>query len=302
MPQWDFLDFLADKARAYPGFHLVMNAEVTDLQEDGGRIVGVRVRTSEEERAIRSRLVIGADGRHSVVRERAGLEVIGQAPPMDVLWFQLSRRQEEALPFFRPGRGTALIIIDRGTYWQIANVIPTGRYQASKQAGIEDLGSTVADLVPELADRVSELVTWEDVGFLQVSVDRLRQWYRPGLICIGDAAHAMSPAGGVGINLAIQDAVATANILGPILRRGDLPANEDLARVQRRRQLPTRLIQAIQLRAVGGLYPRTVDDDRSRRLPFAFRLFRAIPPLSHLTGRAIGLGFRPEHVAQPETR
>lgn len=296
MPQWDFLDFLANKARAYPGFRLLMNCEVTGLIEDAGHVVGVRARIPDGQLEVHARLLLGADGRRSMVRRIANMEVISNAPPMDVLWFRLSRRPGEELPFFRPGRGHVLICINRGEYWQLAYVIPHGQFDAVKAAGLEKLRANIAELFPQLADRVNELDMWKDVRFLSVSVDRLRRWFRPGLLCIGDAAHAMSPAGGVGINLAVQDAVATANILGPSLRRGHSPAVEDLRRVQRRRQFPTRVTQAVQVRALGGLYPKDLHDDRSLRLPFAFRLFRRAPFLRHVTGRFIGNGIRPEHI------
>ena len=296
MPQWDFLDFLAEKAKAHTGFRLMMNAEATDLLWDGDRVVGVRAETPEGGLDVRAQLVIGADGRHSMVRRGAALDVAKHTPPMDVLWFRLSRRPDEELPFFRPGRGHVLVCINRGEYWQFAYVIPSRQFDAVKAAGLESLRSSVADLFGPLADRVAELQTWDDIRLLSVSVDRVRRWHRPGLLCIGDAAHAMSPAGGVGINLAVQDAVATANILGPSLR-GDGAAQ--LGRVQRRREFPTRVTQLIQVRTLRGLYPKDLHDDRSQRMPFAFRLFRRVPALRFVTGRFIGLGVRPEHLAAP---
>jgi 2-polyprenyl-6-methoxyphenol hydroxylase-like FAD-dependent oxidoreductase len=296
LPQWDFLDFLANKAHTYRTFRLMMNADVTELLEDGDRVVGVRASTPEGQLEVRARLVLGADGRHSIVRHSAKMEVVRNSPPMDVLWFRLSRQPGEELVFFRPGRGHVLICINRGEYWQLAYVIPNGQFDAVKAAGLDALRSNIAKLFPQLAERTKELVTWDDVLFLRVGVDRLRHWSRPGLLCIGDAAHAMSPAGGVGINLAVQDAVATANILGPSLRRGESPPLDELRRVQRRRQFPARVTQAVQVRALGGLYPKDLHDDRSLRLPFAFRLFRRVPALRYLTGRFIGIGIRPEHV------
>lgn len=294
MPQWDFLDFLADKAKAYEGFRLMMDAEATDLLWEGDRVVGVHAETPEGELDVRAQLVIGADGRRSLVRRGASLDVARQNPPMDVLWFRLSRRPDEELPFFRPGRGHVLISINRGDYWQFAYVIPNGQFDAVKAAGLESLRLNVASLFGQIADRVEELQTWDDVGLLSVTVDRLRRWHRPGVLCIGDAAHAMSPAVGVGINLAVQDAVAMSSILGPSLRRG---AELELGRVQRRREFPTRFTQLIQLRALRGLYPKDLHDDHSQRMPLAFRLFRRIPPLRFVTGRFIGLGVRPEHLA-----
>jgi 2-polyprenyl-6-methoxyphenol hydroxylase-like FAD-dependent oxidoreductase len=298
MPQWDFLDFLADKAKAHTGFRLMMNSEATDLLWDGGRVVGVRARTPEGGLDVRAQLVIGADGRHSMVRRAAALDVAKHTSPMDVLWFRLSRRPDEELPFFRPGRGHVLICINRGEYWQFAYVIPSQQFDAVKAAGLESLRSSIAELFGQLADRVAELQTWDDVRLLSVSVDRVRRWHRPGVLCIGDAAHAMSPAGGVGINLAVQDAVAMANILGPSLRRGGAA---QLGRVQRRREFPTRVTQLVQVRALRGLYPKDLHDDRTQRMPLAFRLFRRVPALRFVTGRFIGLGVRPEHLATSAT-
>lgn len=296
MPQWDFLDFLADKARAHDCFRLMMNVEAVDLVYDAGCVVGVQARTPDGPMQVRAQLVLGADGRHSIVRRAAALQVVDKSPPMDVLWFRVTRRPDEELPFFRPGRGYVVVCINRGDYWQFAYVIPSRQFDAVQAAGLEALRSNVAESFRELADRVGELQTWQDVRLLSVSVDRLRRWYGPGVLCIGDAAHAMSPAGGVGINLAVQDAVATANILGPVLGRGETPTAAELARVQRRREFPTRVTQLIQVRAFRGLYPKDLHDDRSRRLPLAFRFFQRLPALRHLTGRFIGLGIRPEHV------
>jgi 2-polyprenyl-6-methoxyphenol hydroxylase-like FAD-dependent oxidoreductase len=295
MPQWDFLDFLVDKAGQYPGFRLMRRTEVTDVVEDSGRVAGVRAQTPDGPVEIRAQLVVGADGRHSTVREQTGLEAISSSPPMDVLWFRVSRQPDESMPFFKSARGSVLICIDRGQYWQIAYVIPSGTSSSVRAADFDDFRAGVAAKFPEIADRLGELEGWDDVPLLNVRVDRLRQWYRPGLLCIGDAAHAMSPAGGVGINLAIQDAVATANIVGPTLGAGG-PTMRDLRRVQRRRELPTRITQAVQTRALKGLYPKNIGDDPSEHTPFAFRLFRMIPPLRYLTGYFIGIGVRAEHI------
>jgi 2-polyprenyl-6-methoxyphenol hydroxylase-like FAD-dependent oxidoreductase len=296
MPQWDFLDFLADRAKAYPNFRLMLNAEVTDLAMDSDRVKGVRADTPEGPVTILANLVLGADGRHSIVRSSAHMSVVANSAPMDVLWFRLSRRPHEALPFFQLGAGRVLVCIDRGEYWQMAYVIPSGQFDAVKAAGLDTLRSHVVELYPKLDDRVTDLHTWDDVRFLQVRVDHVRRWYAPGLLCIGDAAHAMSPAGGVGINLAVQDAVAAANILGPALLRGESPPIRELRRVQRRRKFPTRITQAVQVRALRGLYPKNLRDDPSRRTPLAFRLFRFVAPMRYLVGRFIGLGVRPEHI------
>jgi 2-polyprenyl-6-methoxyphenol hydroxylase-like FAD-dependent oxidoreductase/carbon monoxide dehydrogenase subunit G len=295
MPQWDFLDFLADKAGQFPGFRLLLEAEVTDLIEESGRVAGVRAQTPDGAVEVRADLVVGADGRHSVVRKRAGLEAIPSSPPMDVLWFRLSRRPDETLPFFQTARGSVLICIDRDEYWQAAYVIPSGAFSSVHAKGLDAFRASIASILPGLADRVGEIGEWDDVRPLSVRVDRLRRWYRPGLLCIGDAAHAMSPAGGVGINLAIQDAVATANIVGPAFGPGR-PTARDLQRVQRRRELPARVTQAVQVRALRGLYPKNLHDNPSEHPPLAFRLFRRLPPLRYLTGYFIGIGIRPEHI------
>jgi 2-polyprenyl-6-methoxyphenol hydroxylase-like FAD-dependent oxidoreductase len=304
LPQWDFLNFLADKARRYPSFRLLLGATVTDLIEDDGRIVGVRATTTDGPLEVRARLVLAADGRHSTVREQAGLEVIAHSPPMDVLWFRISRRSEERVPFFRKERNRVLIAIDRGEYWQLAYVIPHQGFESVQEEGLPAFRAAVAQMAPSLADRVEELTDWDRVKLLSVRVDRLRRWYRPGVLCIGDAAHAMSPAGGVGINLAIQDAVAAANILGPAFRSGG-PNDRDLRRVQRRRELPTRVVQAFQVKVLRDLYPsesnqQLGETDRTTKKaeeePLALRLARKVPALRHLAGRFIGVGIRPEHI------
>lgn len=294
MPQWDFLDFLAGKAENIAGFRLLRSTTVTELVERDSRVAGVRAVGPDGVIELDADLVVGADGRHSTVRSQAGLTPVAKSAPMDVLWFQLPRRPDDALPFFQGGHG-ALISIDRNTYWQLAYAIPHDAYEQLRSAGIEELHRRIVALAPPLADRIAALATWADVHQLTVRVDRLTRWYRPGLLCIGDAAHAMSPAGGVGINLAIQDAVATANLLGPALRRGR-PDERDLARVQRRRLLPTRITQAFQTAVLRDLYPKDLDDDTAQHTPPIFSAFRALPPLRHLMGRFIGLGVRPEHI------
>ncbi|WP_067824841.1 FAD-dependent oxidoreductase [Actinomadura kijaniata] len=301
MPQWDVLDFLAGKAAAHPSFRLLRRARVTELRTERGRVTGVLADTEDGPVEVRADLVIGADGRHSTVRAAAGLAPVGSSPPMDVLWFRLPRRPEDQVPFFQGGQG-ALISIDRGDYWQIAYAIPTDAFGELKAAGLPAFGERVARLAPALADRVDQLDDWEAVHRLSVRVDRLPRWHRPGLLCIGDAAHAMSPAGGVGINLAVQDAVAAANLLGPVLARGDSPSRADLARVQARRERAARITQAFQLGILRDLYPRDLDDDTTRHVPPIFTAFRALPPLRHLMGRFIGMGVRPEHIASPPAR
>jgi len=224
MPQWDFLNFLVEQGRRYPGFHLETKAEATDLIEENGIVVGVRVTTPQGQSEVRANLVVGADGRHSVIRARAGLPVVNLGAPMDVMWMRLSRRPSDAgQTFGYVDRGRLMVLLNREDYWQAAFVIPKGTADEIRQRGLSAFREEIAKLVPFLRDRVEELRDWKDISLLTVAVDRLTQWSRPGLLCIGDAAHAMSPIGGVGINLAIQDAVAAANILGPVLVQGTPP-------------------------------------------------------------------------------
>jgi 2-polyprenyl-6-methoxyphenol hydroxylase-like FAD-dependent oxidoreductase len=295
MPQWDFLEFLRRKAAELPTFRLLRRAEATELLIEHGRVAGVRATTPDGELEVRAPLTIAADGRHSVLRAQSGLPVRAGSPPMDVLWFRLPRRADDRVDFFRGGRGGALVSIDRGDYWQIAYTVPTNTYQVLRTAGLAELRHRVGLLAPAFRDRLDVLDSWDDVHQLAVRVDRLTTWHRPGLLCIGDAAHAMSPAGGVGINLAIQDAVATANLLGRKLADGNV-TDGDLSRLQRRRSLPTRITQAFQLTILRDLYPKSLHDDTSTHVPMVFRAFQSIPALRRLIGRFIGLGVRPEHI------
>jgi 2-polyprenyl-6-methoxyphenol hydroxylase-like FAD-dependent oxidoreductase len=296
MPQWDFLDFLVDHAREYPQFHLRMRAEATDLIEAEGQVRGVRASTPEGSLEIQADLVIAADGRRSVVRGRAGLEVMDIGAPMDVLWMRLSRLPDD--PDQLQGRivaGQMLVMIDRGDYWQCAFVIPKGSFAAIRQEGLEAFRAKLTGLAPFLDGRVEELRGWDDIKLLTVTVDRLRRWFRPGLLCIGDAAHAMSPIGGIGINLAIQDAVAAANILGPALRNG--PAGPDLlAAVQRRREPPTRLTQRLQVLIQNRLISRVLNSRGSVSPPWLLRVLARLPLFRRLPARIVGMGFRPEHL------
>lgn len=296
MPQWDVLDFLARKAGELPGFRLYQKAEGISVIREGDRVRGVRADTPDGPLEIRSDLVLAADGRHSTMRRAVGLPVSASAAPMDVLWFRLAREPGETMSFLHTGRGFVLITIDRGSYWQIAYVIPQGQYDAVREEGLDRLRADVASVHPPFGDRVRrEIRDWDDVKLLGVRVDRLRTWYRPGLLCIGDAAHAMSPAGGVGINLAVQDAVAAARMLGPVLRAGRVPSPQELARVQRRRELPVRAVQTAQVHMLADLYPK---DRRSTvERPLAARLVRRFPFLTRWTARFIGVGLRPEHIA-----
>lgn len=300
MPQWDFLDFLARAGARYPGFRLLMRTEATALVVDGSRVTGVRARGPEGERAIRADLVLCADGRHSAMRAEAGLHPVVFGAPMDVLWFSLSRRpDEDAVTAGHFGRGRILVTLDRGTHWQCAYVVPKGGDAAIRAGGLPAFRAAIGELVPFLADRTGEIVSWDAVKVLTVAVDRLERWYRPGLLCIGDAAHAMSPLGGVGINLAIQDAVAAANLLAGPLRAGTLTAF-DLARVQGRRTRPVRLTQGLQRLIQDRVIARVLDASGALTPPLALRLLDAVPALQRLPARIVGLGFRPEHVAVPE--
>ncbi len=302
MPQWDFLNFIAEKAGKYPQFHLKMEAEVTDLVEEGGRVTGVRAQTPQGELQVRADLTVGADGRHSVVRERAGLQVLNLGAPMDVLWMRVSRRPTDpGATFGRIDTGRILALLNREDYWQLAYVIPKGSADELRRQDPEVLRADLARLAPFLADRVSELRDWNDVKLLTVAVDRLSKWSRPGLLCIGDAAHAMSPIGGVGINLAIQDAVATANILGKKLQQG--PVGEDaLDEVQQHRTFPTRATQRLQLLVQNNVITRVLGSTKPLSVPWQVRLLGRSPWLRRIPARLIGLGFRPEHVETPEVR
>jgi 2-polyprenyl-6-methoxyphenol hydroxylase-like FAD-dependent oxidoreductase len=301
MPQWDFLNFIMDQGKRYPSFQVRMQAEVTDLIEENNRVVGAIVKTSDGTAEIRAPLTVGADGRHSVVRERAGLQVIDRGAPMDVLWMRLSRRPgDPGQTFGHVEPGKMFILIDREEYWQCAFVIPKGAADEIKQKGIESFRESIAALEPFLRDRVSELRDWNGVSLLTVKVDRLKQWWRPGLLCIGDAAHAMSPVGGVGINLAIQDAVAAANILAAKLGAGSA-TDADLAAVQRRREFPTRATQKLQILVQnnvirGVLGSAKLGSAKPLTVPALLRLMQYFPYLRRFPARIVGLGFRPEHV------
>ena len=297
MPQWNFLNFLAEHAGRYPHFRLRMRAEVTALIEDAGRITGLRATIPEGQLEVRADLIVGADGRHSRTRAAARLEVREFGAPMDVLWFRLSRRETdpaETMGRFYPGG--LLVLIDRGEYWQCGLVIPKGANERIRERGLPAFRDEIARLVPFAADRAVELRDWEMIKLLSVQVDRLSRWSRPGLLCIGDAAHAMSPVGGVGINLAIQDAVAAARFFAASLREGRL-TEADLQRVQRRRELPTRITQHVQLFVQNRVIKRVLGSTQTLSPPLALRLFARLPWLRRIPARLIGLGVRPEHMA-----
>ena len=302
MPQWEFLDFLADEARRYPTFRLFMNAEVVGLRKSGGTITGVEVRTADGDMVVDATLTVGADGRRSLVREHAGLAVRTLGAPIDVLWMRLSRRdtdRADTLGVIRPGR--VFVMLNRGDYWQCAFVIPKGAFAELRGRGLEPFRENIASMVPFLSDRLDELRTWDDVKLLTVIVDRLQRWYAPGLLCIGDAAHAMSPIGGVGINLAVQDAVAAANLLYQPLREGAV-SPENLAAVERRRLLPTRLTQAAQVAIQRNVLAPVIGGRRGERLalPLPVRMLRRYPILRRIPARLVGIGVRPEHVRTPD--
>jgi 2-polyprenyl-6-methoxyphenol hydroxylase-like FAD-dependent oxidoreductase len=298
MPQWDFLDFLAQEARHYPTFSLRMEAEAVDLVFEASRVAGVRIQGGEE---IRARLTIAADGRDSILREKAGFPKKDLGAPIDVLWFRLPKQpsptNETGGTF---GSGTMVVEIDRGDYWQCAYVVPKGAADEIRAKGIESFRKDVAHAAPQLAAVVDTLKDWDQVKLLSVSLDRLTRWWRPGLLAIGDAAHAMSPVGGVGINLAIQDAVAAANILAAPLARGE---NIDplLHEVQDRRMLPTRIIQGVQ-KAIHErvLTPLVIRKAVVDKVPFVLRLFQRFPVLRRIPARLVGLGFRREHIRSPD--
>ncbi len=299
MPQWDFLNFLVEHGRRYPAFHVEMQTEATDLIEDNRHIVGVRVTTPQGQREVRANLIVGADGRHSVIRARAGLPSVNLGAPMDVLWMRLSRHPSDGgQTFGHIDRGKMLVLINREDYWQAAMVIPKGAADEIRQRGLPAFREQIASLIPFLRDRVEELHDWKDIRLLTVVVDRLTQWSRPGLLCIGDAAHAMSPIGGVGINLAIQDAVAAANILGPVLRQGT-PSQSDLDAVQKRRTFPTRATQRLQLIFQNKIIRRVLASTKPLTLPWFFKLFERFPYLRRIPARLVGIGFRPEYIQLP---
>lgn len=296
MPQWDFLNFIVEQGKRYPGFQVEMQAEATDVVERDGRITGVRARTPKGSLEIRAALTVGADGRHSIVRERAGLQVMDLGAPMDVLWLRISGRPgDPGQTFGHVEAGKMFVMIDREDYWQCGFVIPKGGMEEIRKRGIEQFREEIATLEPFLRDRVGELRDWKYVSLLTVKVDRLQKWYRPGLLCIGDAAHAMSPIGGVGINLAIQDAIAAANILGAKLAAGTLQ-EADLQAVQQRRLFPTRATQRLQIFVQNRVIRRVLASSQPLAVPWLLRLMQQWPILRRIPARVVGMGFRPEHV------
>jgi 2-polyprenyl-6-methoxyphenol hydroxylase-like FAD-dependent oxidoreductase len=302
MPQWDFLNFLAEHGKKYKAFDLHMNTEATDLIEEGGRVVGVRAQGPDGMLTIRADLVVGCDGRHSTVRDKAGLASDDYGAPMDVLWFRLSRKSTDTTDTFgHVEAGRMIIMLDRGDYWQCAYVIPKGGIEKVQAEGLDAFRKRVTDMSPFLADRIAELKSWDDIKLLSVAVDRLPKWWRPGLICIGDAAHAMSPIGGVGVNMAVQDAVAAANRLAGPLKNGTA-TTEDLHAIQERRSLPVRFTQWLQLTIQKRIISRVLAMDSQQRPkpPLLFKLFSVFPVLRRIPARLLAVGIRPEHVHTPE--
>ncbi|MES2282286.1 MAG: FAD-dependent oxidoreductase [Pseudomonadota bacterium] len=309
MPQWEFLDFLHDEAELFPSFRLLRNAEVTQVIRTGDMIAGVLAQTPEGLLQVNADLVIGADGRHSVVRQAAGLVVRDLGAPIDVLWMRLPKMPDD--PSTTGGRintGVFLAMLDRGTYWQCAYVIPKGGIEAIRSRGLDCFRADMVRVAPLFANRIDQLASWDDIKLLSVTVDRLERWYSPGLLCIGDAAHAMSPVGGVGINLAIQDAVAAANMLaGPLaseVQAADL--TPFLAQVEKRRLFPARVTQAAQVAVQNRLLRPVIDADtrssRTMTVPWPLRLMARSSWLQSLPAYAVGVGVRPEHVHSPKAQ
>jgi 2-polyprenyl-6-methoxyphenol hydroxylase-like FAD-dependent oxidoreductase len=302
MPQWDFLNFLREHGTRFPSLKVVMNAEATDLIWSGDTVVGVKADTPEGPVVeIRADLTVACDGRHSVVREKAGLEVEEIGAPMDVLWFRAGKGTDESESVFaRVETGRMMVTFDRGDYWQCAYVIAKNQYDAVKARGLDALRDEIVRLAPVLRSGISDVKTWDDVKLLTVAINRLKRWTRPGLLCIGDAAHAMSPVGGVGVNLAVQDAVATANLLAAKLAKG-CPSESELDAVRQRREFPVRMTQRMQVVVQNNIISVALKPGGAPvKPPLLVRIINAVPWLQGITARFIGLGVRPEHVRSPE--
>ena len=300
MPQWDFLNFLRESGKRFASLKVMMSTEAVDLIRDGERITGVKAKTPDGVIDIEADLTVACDGRHSLVRERAGLEVEEIGAPMDVLWFRAGKREGENENLFaRVDPGKMMVTFDRGDYWQCAYVIPKGQYDAVKARGLPALLDDIARMAPILKSGLAEVKSWDDVKLLTVAVNRLKRWTRPGLLCIGDAAHAMSPIGGVGVNLAVQDAVATANLLAAKLADG-CPSEDELDAVRRRREFPVRMTQRMQVVVQNNIVSAALKPgNQPLKVPLVMRLVTAVPWLQGITARFVGLGVRPEHVQSP---
>jgi 2-polyprenyl-6-methoxyphenol hydroxylase-like FAD-dependent oxidoreductase len=300
MPQWDFLNFLRDKGKKFPQLKVMMNTDATDLTWSGDRVTGVIADTPEGPIEIRADLTIGCDGRHSIVRERAKFAVEEIGAPMDVLWFRAGRHpgENESL-FARLDPGRMMVTFDRGDYWQCAYVIAKGQYDQVKARGLDAFRAAVIAMAPVLKTGMADVKTWDDVKLLTVAINRLTRWSRPGLLCIGDAAHAMSPVGGVGVNLAVQDAVATANLLAAKLVNG-CPSVDELDAVRQRRDFPVRMTQAMQVVVQNRIISVALKpDDHTFKPPLFLRIINSVPWLQGITARLIAVGVRPEHVHSP---
>jgi len=300
MPQWDFLNFFSEQGKKYPQFHLLMETEVTDLIIEGNTVAGVKASTSSGEVEVRATLTVGCDGRQSIVRERAGLQVQSLGAPIDVLWFRVSRQPTDpgqVLGRIVPGK--ILVMLNRDEYWQCAFVIRKGAFAEIKQRGIDAFRDDIISIAAFLKDRAREISDWDQIKLLTVLVDHLRKWYRAGLLCIGDAAHAMSPVGGVGINLAIQDAVATANLLAHPLSENYVSLNH-LQRLQWRREFPTKITQWAQVQVQEEILSAVLASQQQVRPPWVLRLFKRFPVLRRIPARLVGIGVRPEHVQTPD--
>src|SRR5258708_184317 len=301
MPQWDFLNFLRESGKRFTSLKVMMNAAATDLIWSGDRVAGVLADTPDGTVEIRADLTIGCDGRHSIVRQRANLEVEEIGAPMDVLWFRSGKRAGESESVFaRVETGKMMVTFDRGDYWQCAYVIAKGQYDAVKARGLDAFRADVIGMAPVLQSGMSDVKSWDDVKLLTVAINRLKRWTRPGLLCIGDAAHAMSPVGGVGVNLAVQDAVATANLLAAKLAEG-CPSEAELDAVRKRREFPVRMTQRMQVVVQNNIISAALKPgDAPLKPPLAARIINAVPWLQGITARFIGLGVRPEHVRSKE--
>jgi 2-polyprenyl-6-methoxyphenol hydroxylase-like FAD-dependent oxidoreductase len=305
MPQWDFLNFLRESGKRFACLNVMMNASATDLIRSGDAVVGITADTPEGPVEIRAGLTIGCDGRHSIVRERAGLEVEEKGAPMDVLWFRAGRRANETENLFaRVQTGKMLVTFDRGDYWQCAYVIAKDQFDAVKARGLDVFRNDVIDMAPVLSTGMADVKSWDDVKLLTVAINRLKRWTLPGLLCIGDAAHAMSPVGGVGVNLAIQDAVATANLLAAKLAAvkdsRSCPSEDDLDAVRRRRTFPVRMTQTMQVVVQNNIISVALKPgNQPLRAPLFARIVNAIPWLQGITARFVAIGVRPEHVHSP---
>ena len=295
MPQWDLLDFVADTARELPNFQLLMSTEADALIEEDGKVVGLRARDKDGSLEIRSVLTVAADGRGSHLRDASGLEVEDLGAPIDVFWMRLPRTPDESAESLgRVGADGFLVLINRGDYWQCALPFPKGSADAIRDQGLDAFRARIGRLAPSLEPVTDAIKSWDDVKLLTVAVNRLKTWWRTGLLCIGDAAHAMSPIGGVGINLAVQDAAAAARILAPLLRQGEAPDNM-LAAVQKRRDWPARMTQRAQIAAQNRVLVPALTSGVAPKAPFFLKVLNAVPPLRGLTARAVGMGLRPEH-------